>query len=989
MMRIAWSEKYIKGPGRVAGVLPMPPCDYANYQNLTKTYPHIHESVPPEKRFYQDVAVLAYRMAPDAARAAALWPPKLICSDATEKPEKAIDGDGATALSINANGFLQFDFGEPVIIRGVEYLGVACELQASDDGKAWRKVADLPGPRMWGYPQTLPVPETRARHFRVLSTVGGSIADIKISGDSFVQDYQPKASFNGVWTDIKTAEDRIGAPTPNWAKETIQAKDVLNLTDRLQSDGTLDWNAPDGDWMVVRIGCAPTGRLNGPGAREFVGLECNKLDAEAVEYHFNSCAGRAADELKDLIGTGFHFVHLDSWEAGDLNFTPKFVEEFKKRRGYDPTPYLLVHGGGRVVDGPAIADRFLWDVRRTIADLLADNYFGKMNALCHKRGLKFQGEIAGVMSQTTVDQLQAKGRCDLPMGEFQMPNCVYGDDWARSDARETTSGAHIYGKSIASAEAFTTFDRWMTDPYALKGIGDLAFAMGINRLVFHTWAHQPWLDRAPGMTMGPFGVNFSRTNTWWGRPAKAYIDYLRRCQSMLQQGRYVADILYFYGDGAPNMLPAKPFIRPAMPDGYSYDGCDAATLLSRVEARDGRLALPDGMSYRMLVLKEDHRMTPEVLAKVKELVKAGATVIGPKPTESPSLCGYPKCDERVRQLADEVWGNVDSKGTIDRRFGDGRIVWKTAVADVLKSMEIDADVEIVKNKHENPIEWLHRSTGDAEIYFLSNQKNIIDHGASLEIWERRYKAFAINEAEKDTACIDVGFRVTQKQPELWDATNDTRRDLPAFREEKGRTIVPLELPPSGSCFVVFRKTRPSHSKQIDSKNFPAMRKTAEIAGPWSVVFDPKWGGPAQITFKTLDDWTARPEPGIKYYSGRATYKTVFDAAETIRTPGNRVYLDLGSLRSIAEVRLNGTDLGVLWCPPWRVDITGQLKPTGNLLEIDIVNLWANRVIGDAVLPKAKRVTWTSLSDTIMALKPDSRLVPSGLRGPVLLYTTKP
>ena len=265
-----------------------------------------------------------------------------------------------------------------------------------------------------------------------------------------------------------------------------------------------------------------------------------------------------ADELKDLIGSGFRFVHVDSWEAGDLNFTPTFVAEFKKRRGYDPTPFLLVHGGGRVVDSPAIADRFLWDVRRTIADLLADNYFGKLNELCHRRGLKFEGEIAGVMVQTTADQLQIKGRCDLPMGEFQMPNCVYGDHWARWDTREAASGAHIHGKPIAAAEAFTTFDRWMTDPYGLKGIGDLAYTMGINRLVFHTWALHPWLDRAPGMTMGPFGVNFSRMNTWWGRPAKAYIDYLRRCQQMLQQGRYVADIFYFYGEGTRTLCHPKP-----------------------------------------------------------------------------------------------------------------------------------------------------------------------------------------------------------------------------------------------------------------------------------------------------------------------------------------------------------------------------------------------------------------------------------------------
>jgi hypothetical protein len=984
MMRIAWSEKYFKGPGRVAGVLPKPPCDYANYQNLTKTYPHIHESVPPEKRFYRDMAVLAYRLDPSAARTAALWPPKLSCSEAGEKPDKAVDGDGATAVAVKAKGFLQFDFGEPVVARGVEYLGDGCELQAGDDGTNWRKIADLPSPRTWGYPQTMPVPETKARYFRLFYPGGGSATDVRLSGDSLVLDYQPKASFHGVWTDVKTAEDRIGSATPDWASATIKAKDVLNLTNRLKPDGTLDWDAPEGDWMIVRVGCAPIGRLNAPCAREFAGLECDKLDAAAVEYHFNQYAGRVADELKDLIGSGFNFVHVDSWEAGDLNFTPKFVEEFQKRRGYDPTPFLPVHGGGRVVDSPAASDRFLWDVRRTIGDLIADNYFGKLRELCHARGLKFQGEIAGVMVQTTVDQLQVKGRCDLPMGEFQMPNFISSDSFARTDSREAASGAHIYGKPIAAAEAFTTFDRWMTDPYALKGIGDLAYAMGINRLVFHTWALHPWADRAPGMTMGPFGVNFSRMNTWKGRPAKAYIGYLRRCQEMLQQGRYVADILYFYGEGAPNMLPEKGLIKPALPEGYSYDGCDTATLLSRVEVKDHRLTLPDGMSYRVLVLKEDHRMTPELLARVKDLVKAGATVIGLKPLESPSLKDYPRCDEEVRKLADELWGGVDGKTVTERAFGAGRIVWGSSVGEVLKSMNIGTDVEMVRCEGGKPIEWIHRRAGDADVYFLCNQQNIIDHGASLEIWERRYGAFEVNELEKDAAKLDVAFRVADKQPELWDAVSGTRRDLPEFRVENGRMIVPLSLPPSGSCFVVFRRAMPEQPKSRGGKNFPELKKAAEFEGPWTVAFDPKWGGPAQTTFDKLEDWTKRPESGIKFYSGRATYKKTFDADEGTRTPGKRCYLDLGTLRSLAEVRLNGKDLGVLWCPPWRVEVTGMLKSAGNELEIDVVNVWANRVIGDAALPKEQRVTWTSLSDTKWASKPNDRLIPSGLRGPVTL-----
>jgi len=781
---------------------------------------------------------------------------------------------------------------------------------------------------------------------------------VKLSGDSLVFDYQPKASFHGVWTDAKRAEDRIGVPTPDWATATIKAKDVLNLTDRLKPDGTLDWDAPNGDWMIVRIGYAPVGRLNGPCGREFAGLECDKLDASAVEHHFNQYAGRVADELKDLAGAGFHAVHVDSWEAGDTNFTPRFIDEFRKRRGYDPTPFLLVHGGGRIVDSPEVSDRFLWDVRRTIGDLLADNYYGKLTELCNKRGLKFQGEIAGAMVQATVDQLQAKGRCDVPMGEFQTFNCVHGDLFTRWDAREAASGAHIHGKRIVGAEAFVCFDNWTTDPHGLKGIGDLAFAMGINRFVFHTYAHDPWPsdERVPGMTMGPFGVNFSRKDTWWGRPANAWIDYLRRSQFMLQQGLHVADILYFYGEGAPNTLPPKKLIETPWPDEYSYDGIDAQTLLTRVTVKDRRLMLPDGMSYSVLVLKNDTCMTPRLLKRIKELVKAGATVIGPKPLASPSLSDYPQCDEDVKSLANELWGKIDGKNVTQNNYGQGRVICGPSVDEAMKKLGITRDLEFKRVEGVGTVDWIHRRTDDADIYFISNQEKISQHGLSHDGLQISYAGAESLDAHRDTAKLEIAFRVSGRQPELWDAVSGKIRDLPEFRQENDQTIVPITLPPVGSCFVVFRKPIAKTKPGGTAKNFPALKTVATIEGPWNVQFDPKWGGPEKVTFEKLDDWTKRPESGIKHYSGRATYRKTFDAPPAARKSGQRVYLDLGTLHSIAEVRLNGQDLGLRWCPPWKVELTGVLKPTGNKLEIDIINVWANRIIGDAALPEDKRLT---------------------------------
>ncbi|MBN2294151.1 MAG: hypothetical protein JXM70_17120, partial [Pirellulales bacterium] len=814
---------------------------------------------------------------------------------------------------------------------------------------------------------------------------GGTATDIKLSGDSLVHDYQNKASFHGPWTDIRKPEDRIGSPTPDWAASTIKSKDVLDLTKLLKPDGSLNWNAPHGDWMIVRIGCAPVGRLNCPCAREFAGLECDKLDAAAVEHHFNQYAGRVAEKLKDLVGTGFHAVHVDSWEAGDVNFTPKFIGEFKKRRGYDPTPWLVVHGGGRVVDSPSLSDRFLWDVRRTIADLLADNYYGKLRELCRKHGLKFQGEVAGALTQTTVDQLQVKGRCDLPMGEFQTFNCVYGDLFARWDAREAASGAHIHGKPIAAAEAFLCFDNWTTDPYGIKGIGDLAFAMGINRFVFHTFAHDPWPnERFPGMTMGPFGTNFSRKDTWWGRPAKTWIDYLRRCSFMLQQGLYVGDILYFYGEGAPNTLPTKKHIDTPWPDEYSYDGCDAETLLTRVGVKDGRLVLPDGMCYRVLVLKNDTRITPRLLKRIKELVKSGATIIGPKPQSSPSLSNYPRCDEEVKQLADELWGTIDGKTVTENAYGKGRVFSGISVDDAMKKLGITHNLEFKKVEGVGTVDWIHRRDGNVDFYFVSNQEKIAQHGLSHDGLQISYAGAESLDAHRDTAHLEIAFRVTGRQPELWDAVTGEIRDLPEFRQENDQTIVPITLPPVGSCFVVFRKPIDKTKAVSGGKNFPALKTVSTIEGPWDLRFDPKWGGPQKVTFDELDDWTKRPEPDIKHYSGRATYRKTFDAPPASLQKGRRVWLELGTLHSVAEVRLNGRDLGVLWCPPWKVDVTGLLKPTGNELEIDIINVWANRIIGDASLPEDKRRTWTSSTGGLSNLKPTHKLSPSGLRGPVTL-----
>ncbi len=419
-------------------------------------------------------------------------------------------------------------------------------------------------------------------------------------------------------------------------------------------------------------------------------------------------------EAGPLAGKSLKSVLADSWEAGCLNWTPAMREEFLKRRGYDPLPWLPTLTG-RVVGSVDQSDRFLWDFRRVIADLIAENHYGVIQELAHQHGMQFYAEAPGIGMPTVADELQCKARTDVPMGEFWL------DGHGSADVKEAASAAHINGLRWAAAESFTSVPQnasWKNDPFGVKALGDKHFCLGLNRIVFHRYAHQPFTDKYPGVSMGPWGLNFERTQTWWEQ-ARAWIEYIARCQWMLSQGQFVADVCYFYGEGAPNTLPDRQGLRPAIPAGFDYDGCDAETF-QKMEVRDGRLTLPGGMSYGLLVLAEADRMTPRTLAKVRQLVQSGATVIGRPPRQSPSLQEYPQADEEVRTLVAELWGKDSaSQKVIDRSVGRGRVVYGKPVAEVLGEMAIVPDFRTARA--DAPIMAVHRHSTEGEIYFVSNQ----------------------------------------------------------------------------------------------------------------------------------------------------------------------------------------------------------------------------------------------------------------------------
>lgn len=880
------------------------------------------------------------------------------------------------------------------------------------------------------------------------------------------------------------------------AAECIQAKSIVDLTDKLSPDGRLVWDVPPGEWTIVRFGRRITGQTTRPAPGPGLGLESDKFDRAGLDAHFDSFI----ETLLRVTGEPAHrdrgltTIHFDSWEMGSQNWSARFREEFKKRRGYDPLRFLPAMLG-RVVDSVEISERFLWDLRRTAQELVIENHAIRLKELSRKHGLKLSIEPYDL---NPAGDLALGGVADVPQCEF----------WSRGfnttySAFEAVSAAHTMGRTIVGAESFTSEgDAWQLDPAALKAQGDWALCAGINRFIFHRYAHQPWLDRFPGMTFGPYGVHWDRTQTWWPM-ASGYHTYLARCQAMLRRGLPVADILYLDAEGAPNVFRAPTSATlPGHPDrrGYGFDGCSPDALIQRATVKKGRIVFPDGMSYRLLVLPRTDAMSPALLRKVRALVDAGATVVGSPPTRAQGLENYPRSDALIRRLSASIWQSPrvirDERPLAPARpaIADAKWIWypegnpavSAPVGTRMFMREFDLSGKVkgatismtADNRFELMVNGNRAASGDnfhaimtADVAaLLKPGKNIIQviaqndgtspnpagligalkvslaGGTSLTVltdkgWSsgmpgepdarpvtelgpigagpwglgvedaspELYPAYAstarllksmrvtpdfesdadlrfIHRSEPGAEIYFVGnrtaslvtancrFRVAGLRPELWDPMTGVRRPLPEFREAGGRTVVPLRFEAGETYFVVFRK-----GPRASGVNFPRLAQIAELKGQWEVSFDPEWGGSVgTVVFEKLEDWTQRPEEGIRSYSGHATYRKTFDAAFLSELKGGPI-LDLGAVKNLARVELNGRDLGIVWCSPWRVPLpSGLLRPRGNLLKIEVANLWPNRLIKDSGLPEEQRLTRTTWNP----YKQTDAPLTSGLLGPV-------
>jgi hypothetical protein len=1194
MQQVVWSETFVKGGKKLKTALPQ-----------------------PLKRlgYYKDTFVLAF---PSLADEQAAWYENLVkitSAKGTLDPKTLINGQGEgieiLPPSAGQAGYLQLEFSKPYEARSVLlYASAQTEpvgggvlsvgpvaVEVSDNGTEFRKISDM---QVIGgeTPGSGTFPAVKAKYFRFSIPAASKVYQVNLSGAARITDWTTKANFAGAVPGQAFSEAKETGNIP--AGSMLDPEKILDLSQYMDANGNLTWQAPKGNWTILRFGHTATGRLNKAAPTTGIGLECDKFSKAAFDFHFNKMFENLLPALKPLAAKGKVGVLIDSYEVGMQNWSKDFPQEFKSSRGYEVVKYLPAITG-RVIGSVEATERVLWDIRRVQSDLMANNYYGRCTELCHQHGLISYTEP---YNGGPLEQMQVGSRIDINMGEF----------WTRTNhfkhsLKLASSIQHINGRKVVGAESFTghaLFSKWQEHPYALKALGDQMFTKGLNRMIFHRYAHQPHPTALPGMTMGPWGFHFDRTNTWFEK-GSGWLNYLARCQYMLQQGLFVADLLYFTSEDAPGEdLSLKAAPTPAPPQGFDFDYIHSEALLTKVRIENNRIVLPDDMSYRVLVLPPRKTMSLAVVRKLHELVNQGMYLVGSKPEKVAGLAGFPNSDAELQKLTTELWGNAAAGG--ERSMGKGKIFVENSLVPVLARLNVQPDFTFTARSSDPMVNYIHRRAEDSDFYFISNGK-------------------------RRTEELVCSFRMEGKKPEFWNADTGEMISVEIFEQANNRVTVPLRLDPAGSVFVLFRsqtngrnfvsiardnavisqtsalpaphasqyrnlsnnftltawikpeieiaipgpptnnillqrfgpksfvfypaagetlygnghaiagavagrngvmvyergregmklaltvetplsgwthlalvykdgvphlylngklagqgdrskstihpglgdeiydesasffegdlKQPQVHSQVLSPEklqvlaaaNVPKMEelptvemagktkgelrfwqngnyqlkdnsgksttlkiaginKPIELKGSWKVAFPPNLGAPESVTLPQLISLHKHPEAGVKYFSGTATYSKNFSVPAGATGSGKRLFLDLGQVEVIADVTLNGKNLGILWKPPFRIDITEAAKAGENKLEVQVTNLWPNRLIGDEQLPpendygsiafnqvggikempdwyvkgqpkpKTARVTFT----TWKHYSKESPLLESGLVGPVSVLT---
>lgn len=814
------------------------------------------------------------------------------------------------------------------------------QLEVSEDGTNYTKVCDLKPiyeSPTWNQ-KTISFPAVKGKYFRLNlhdwnnpKDAGQELplGNVVISSQAKKDQWEEKAGLNSEYIEKDN--------TPLYSKSAcIDSKKIVDLSVKMDKNGQLDWNVPAGKWVIMRFVRVPVGVATKHGRANLKGLESDKLSAIATTVQWNSYFKVMQDSLKK-VGIPLTGLHMDSHEAGSQNWTAGFENKFKQRRGYEIHKYLPALMG-YIVGSKEETSGFLYDMRLTLSDLVSDEYFGTLDSLCRQAGVVFTGQAVGNGLTMVADNFKAKGRVEKPQGEF----------WAYQthgsyDVKETSSAAHIYGKPIASAEAFTDL-KFSQSLAEAKNVADYAYAFGAQEFVVCASAYQPWLDKIPGSTGGGRQYVLNRNNTYWNY-SRPFWDYQARCAGLMQNGKSVADLCIYLGENAPVKLLANRL--PEIPEGYDFDVCTKDALISRMSAKDGRIVLPDGVNYQILILPTNGDISLEALRQIAKLVKEGGAVYGSRPKASGALTDV-AFEKEYQTLVNQLWGKEQS-GT--KVVGKGKMYWGMTLAEALAKQGIQPDAQFKSgNTVTDKLYFAHRNLGDTDIYFLNNHsKNVFNNSIRL--------------------------RTNATNAEYWDPTTGKQFTLPVTASGKEGILLNIVLQPNESGFIV-SSNQASSALPIKLKGLE--EKVSSINGEWKVFFDPKWGGPGEVTFSNLTDWTKNDDERIKYYSGTAVYRKTIQLDKP--ASGEQVLLRFPQLASIARVFINGREVSTVWCSPWEADITTYVHEGVNELKIEVVNSLMNRMIGDASLPQSKRFTYAFPE----IASPQDRLVSSGIIDKVLL-----
>ncbi len=961
MKKYVWTETRIEGGKPFTGKLPQPADNLGKFQNVKLGAGGISGGfVGQQVNFYQDAYVIAFRVSPSEKLLVELNP-KVSSSGGNVTLAQLTDNDlnlktELPAMEVGQDMWIQYEFDAPQTFKAFSVAGASESalgefngnpenrtLKVSDDGVNFRTIARVSGAT--NPFNTVSIGSITAKYWRMCwetlkPEVNGFTAMMGVPANKKPSGVEVAEFVLHTSSRIDQAEDKAGF-TP-WKENTktyisqntdaIAAEDVIDLTSNMRIDGSLNWTAPAGNWLLIRFGYSLTGRQNHPASPEATGLEVDKLDKDAVRKYINTYLDMYKDATGGMMGEkGLTHMILDSYEAGHMNWTKDFSIEFQKRRGYEIKTWIPVLTG-RVVKSTEASEKFLWDFRKTIGEMITENHYDVIGEELHKRGMKRYTESHEGGRIYLADGMDVKRNSDIPMSAMWTPGSLAGgaDEEVRSEAdiRESASVANIYGKPIVAAESMTSVGKPFQEyPEKLKRTADLEFASGLNRFVIHTSVHQPLDDKKPGFSLGPFGQYFTRHETWAEAGGKAWMEYLGRSAYMLQQGKNVADILYLYGENTNITWLCREKL-PNIPVGFEFDFVNSSALINVIDAQNGKLVAKSGNSYNVLMLDESTKlMTLSVLKKIKTLVDAGIKVIGARPEKSPSLADN---DAEFQKLATEIWSKSNVT-TFDKT-----------------NLQPDVIISNAKNK----ILFRHREintpTGDmGAIYWLNNRS-------------------------ENPTDAEVSFRVSGKVPELWNAQTGKTEKL-NYQIKDGRTTVPLKFDSWDAYFIVFKEKATANSVAIASKTESVL---TTISTPWRVKFNDK-----NISFDKLSSWSDNSDSDVKYFSGTATYTNSFK----VDTPNKsaKYVLDLGEVKNIAEVFVNGKNVGTAWKKPFKLDVSEAIKAGENTIEVKVTNLWVNRLIGDAQ-PNAVKTTFT----TMPFYRGQEPLLPSGIIGEVKINILK-